>query len=392
MEISKDQSNLNILLKLGIVFLISRIVLLICVPVHTLFFGTAHGTDIVSVTNVWDAAHYKYIIENGYTFPTDYDPQANWAFFPLYSLIGMFLRFITGGYIPTYVLGMIISNVCIFLASFFAVKTVEATALDKSKCNVWLMGTVIFMTPYAFYCNSTYTEGLFIACIAAFFYFAVKRKFVIAGVCAALASATRIVGCTLVFALVTEMYFVYCEDKNKEVKAFFKNFTGVISEIFKRPVWLFSVLLCPLGIFAYMAFLYGFCGDAFAFLHVQIAWRENNMFPVFEVLFRACFGLKELRYVFWGWFCIAAFVLYGYMIKKNRVSMGIFGIISLLVPLCSDVMSTPRFIIGTYVAYIGLYDLLSGRSRVVRWTVMGILMALEIYMTLFWYNKHHWLL
>lgn len=385
MKTNTNNSNINILLKIGILFIISRIILLICVPVHTLIFGTAHGTDIVSVTNVWDAAHYKYVIENGYTFPTADDPQANWAFFPLYSLIGMALKFITGGLVPTYALGMLISNVCIFLAAYFASKTIK-------NADSYLVGIVMFLTPYAFYCNSTYTEGLFIACIAAFFYFVSQKRIVLAGVCAALASATRIVGCTLVFALVTELYFMYCDELGKEAKAFFKNCLGFIGEIFNRPVWLFSILLCPLGIFAYMAFLYFFCGDAFAFLHVQIAWRENNMFPVFEVLFRACFGLKELRYVFWGWFCIGAFVLYGYMIKKKRIAMGIFGIISLLVPLCSDVMSTPRFIMGTYVAYIGLYDLLKNANKVLKWIVIAALAALEIFMTLFWYNQHHWLL
>ena len=45
-----------------------------------------------------------------------------------------------------------------------------------------------------------------------------------------------------------------------------------------------------MGIFVYMTFLRGFCGDAWAFYHVQKAWRTQKLFPVIGVLIKSCTG------------------------------------------------------------------------------------------------------
>ena len=64
-----------------------------------------------------------------------------------------------------------------------------------------------------FYCSSTYTEAMFIMFIVLFFYFCQQKKYVLAGCMSAAASATRIVGCMLVFALIVELYLDYVKSK-----------------------------------------------------------------------------------------------------------------------------------------------------------------------------------
>jgi hypothetical protein len=165
----------------------------------------------------------------------------------------------------------------------------------------------------------------------------------------------------------------------------------------KNPIDLLSILICPLGTFAYMGFLRFFCGDVWAFLHVQIAWREDEYFPIFGVLWKACTGQIEPRYTYMGWFCIGILAMYVYMFVKKHYSMAVFGVISLLVPLCSHVMSTCRFTVGSYVIYIAFYDLL-GRMRgsraknALRILIELAFLAVEALLIFNWYNSDCWLM
>ena len=120
--------------------------------------------------------------------------------------------------------------------------------------------------------------------------------------------------------------------------------------------------------------------------------REDEYFPIIGVLWKACTGQIEPRYTYMGWFCIAILILYGYMFYRKYYSMAVFGIISLLVPLTSHVMSTCRFTAGTYVAFVGVYDILTRCNKAVRYIIMAVLIAIEIYLLFLWYNSDCWLM
>ena len=138
--------------------------------------------------------------------------------------------------------------------------------------------------------------------------------------------------------------------------------------------------------------LYNLKKQAWAYKNVQIAWRDDEYFPVVGVLWKACTGQIEPRYTYMGWFCVAILILYGYMFFRKYYAMAVFGIISLLVPLTSHVMSTCRFTFGTYVVFVGMYDILSRFNKVVRWVITGILVIIEIYLLFLWYNSDCWLM
>ena len=208
-----------------------------------------------------------------------------------------------------------------------------------------------------------------------------------AGIMAACSSGTRIVGCILVFALVVQLYI-----DMEGTKISFGRVKTFVMDMLKAPKKILSVLVCPLGAFAYMTFLNFFCGDAWAYKNVQIAWREDEYFPIIGVLWKACTGQIEPRYTYMGWFCIAILILYGYMFYRKYYSMAVFGIISLLVPLTSHVMSTCRFTAGTYVAFVGVYDILTRCNKAVRYIIMAVLIAIEIYLLFLWYNSDCWLM
>lgn len=392
----KSNKNMQILVQLLAVLIVTRLFMVLMVYVYNGIMGTDRSLSFLM--NEWDAKRYQFMVDNGYTFPLDYDPQANWAFFPLYVLLCSGVKLLTFWKADTYYVGMLVSNVCIYVAAYVTVKYVRNAGLRVEDDKVLFMdrdtllvGFLMFAAPYTFYCSSMYTEAMFIMFIALFFYACQGKRFLLAGLMAAFTSGTRIVGCTLVFPLIMEMYRYY------QPKLSVTGIKEFVVCVLKKPLDILSILLCPLGTFSYMAFLRFFCGDVWAFLHVQIAWREDEYFPVLGVMWKACTGQIEPRYTYMGWFCVGVFVMYGYMLARKHYSMAIFGIISLLVPLASHVMSTCRFTIGSYVIFIGFYDLL-GRFRgsrgkdVARWIIIAAFIGIETFLLFQWYNSDCWLM
>lgn len=432
----KRNQNYKILMCLLATFILSRLMMVIMVLVYNNVMGTDHS--FAYLMNQWDAKRYQFIIENGYTYPLDTDPQANWAFFPLYVIVCQLVKLLTFWQLDTFWAGMIVSNVCIFVGAFFGIKYI-LNRNNNYSCNesymtqvhhVWdnsrvsesviIWGSIVFAAPYMFYCCSTYTEGMFIMFISLFFYCCQQKKYVLAGIMSAAASATRIVGCVLVFALIIELYLDYVKSntaletkytsasksvlksssesmlkcKNETLPTF--TLSGIkkfLYQIFTTPKHLIAILLCPLGTFLYMTFLRFFCGDVFAFKHVQIAWREDSYVPIVGVLWKACTGQFEPYYNYMGWFCIGAFIVYGYMIRKKYYSMAVFGIVSLLIPLTSHVMSTCRFIVGSYVFLVGIYDLINKiKNKSLVSIIIVILAFIELCLLFLWYDSNGWLI
>lgn len=408
----KKNSNFRLAVQLLFILVLSRVVMLIMVPVYNGIMGTHRSFSFLM--NEWDAKRYQFMIDNGYTFPLDTDPQANWAFFPMYVIVCQFVKLLTFWKADTYWVGMFVSNMCIYIAAYFGIKWLRdkyevnnGTQPDINNNYGILLGILMFMAPYSFYCASVYTEAMFIMFIVLFFYFSQKKQWLIAGLMSAFASATRIVGCTLVFALIIELYLDY-KNKNTVIDSkkagIWQNVRDFVVHFIKTPKEILSVMLCPLGTFIYMTFLRFFCGDVWAFMHVQIAWREDLYFPVIGVMWKACTGQIEPRYTYMGWFCIAAFAVYAYMIYRKYYSMAFFGIIALLVPLTSHVMSTCRFIIGSFVIFIGVYDLMTAGGReyselknkkkviTINSIVLITFFALELFLLFLWYNSDCWLM
>ena len=86
----------------------------------------------------------------------DIDPQANWAFFPLYVIVCAALKAVTGGLINTYVIGMIVSNICIIIAAFFAVKGLKKQTSIKEEYTMimpvlFIYGTLHLLLQFCIY-------------------------------------------------------------------------------------------------------------------------------------------------------------------------------------------------------------------------------------------------
>lgn len=138
--------------------------------------------------------------------------------------------------------------------------------------------------PFAVYYGAMYTEALFILCVILCFYNSARHNYMAAGIAAAMASATRIVGCMLVFVLITYMFMETCAEcrakhnsemkDNKEAgiidKCMLTEEAGIliagnislasvirtfIKNVIKEPKKLVAIMISPLGIFIYMNYL-----------------------------------------------------------------------------------------------------------------------------------------
>lgn len=398
----RENENFRLAVNVMLIWICSRVFFLLAAAIFNAVNGT--NSTFTELVNQWDCKRYNYIVEHGYTFPNDEDPQANWAFFPMYPLVCMAVKAVTFGMADTYHVGMFVSNACVIIASFFSLKlvnyeadceTAESSSAGfegsrKARRDAWFPSLFMLAGPYSFYMAGMMTEAMFAMFIVLFFYCCKKKKYMLAGIMAACASATRIVGCILVFSLIIEMYQDICPGRISV-----SGIKKYIVEVLKTPKKMLSILVCPLGIFVYMTFLYFFCGDAWAFKSVQIAWRDENYFPIVGVLWKACTGQMEPRYTYMGWMCIFFIGTYIYMICKKRYSMGVFGLITLLIPLTSHVMSTCRFTLGTYVFLVGASDMLhhfGQKSKWVKPAAYSLLFIGSVVLLCMWYMSSSWLL
>lgn len=397
MEMEND--NKKLFFRLLFAFLISRAAFVIIYFVARAIMNTNDSFEVMF--GRWDALRYINLAEHGYTLPVvPNEPQNNWAFFPLYPLLCMGLRFITFGIIPTFYIGMIISNVCIFAAAFLAVKTVRMTGLTKNERDFYvrpnpdgnkvtdffngifkdgmLIAWFMFMGPFTMYMGTAYTEGTYILFIVLSFFLMKKRRFFLAGLAIAGAGATRNMGVLLVVPLLIEMYTDWIHTTGR------RNIFRFIGHIFATPVKLLSVIITPIGTFSYMLFLYFFCGDALAFKNVQIAWRTEEHFPIIGVLADAIGMKSDIYHKLLGWVCIGAIAIFIYMLIRRMYSEAVFGGLTLAVPLTSAVMSTPRFITGDYVIWLGAYDILARQNHVGRVITCSAFAAVEVVLTYMW--------
>jgi Gpi18-like mannosyltransferase len=114
-------------------------------------------------------------------------------------------------------------------------------------------------SPFALYFSVPYTESLYLLLMVSAMHCAHRGHWVWAGLLAAALSATRNLGVFIVVALALMAL------QEHGCRALCRLAPGT------EGVWL-GLCLVPLGLFTFMAYLYGHMGDALAFKNVQVAW------------------------------------------------------------------------------------------------------------------------
>lgn len=305
-----------------------------------------------------DGIHYLRIAREGYF-------QFGEAFFPLYPLTIRFFAALT--HLPSEWIGVFVSMTGFLAGLIILFDLVKTRSMELAK---W---TVVFLVtfPTAFFFSAVYTEGLFFFLIITTVAFAKRKQFLFAGVCGALASATRVIGVLLLIVVAWE--YIRMKQKN-------------------RNFWkLLGVLLVPLGLFLYMYYLYHTTGDAVRFFHVQPAFGANRsgsgiillpqvLWRYFKIIFTAVgqptlesYIVSITEFVI----TLAAYTLlyYGYRIK-TEFSYLWYSLLAVTLPTLTGTLSSmPRYLVTIFPLFIILGHL---RGKSVKVALVIIFSLLQI--------------
>ena len=332
------------------------------------------GRTPVNLFCSWDCSWYMSIINDGYSLtPSAHSAEglANWAFFPLFPLISRCLKIISG--LDSLLCAQIVSNL-----SFILFMVVLFCYLSNFFGDEIARFTVVIMafSPYSIYFSAPYTEALYAFLMVLVLYCARAEKWLLAGACAALLSATRNLGAFIVFPLFIIGVNQYGWKRLLRLSAGTERF------------WL-CIFLAPLGLFLYMLYLHQLMGDAMAFKNVQTAWGRIIANPFAVLTDGFLYGGVYERY------CAAAacvslatslFLLYERMFVESLILL-----IGTIIPLAAGLPSLPRYIFALFPVYLAL-AVVSSQSQRMRLIIISCISSFNGLMIFAWISGKLWMI
>lgn len=326
------------------------------------------------VLTVWDGRWYEKIALHGYPHHvpqgdfyahTGRNAQSAVAFFPLYPLLMRGLdRILPGGAdVAGVVLSLLLGALATLLVWFVADKVAGRRVADRA--------AVLFaFSPGAFVLSLVYAEGLLVVLSAACLLALLERRWLLAGVLAALASATRPNATAVAVACAWA--------------------AGVA--IWRQREWRAAVapLLAPVGMLAFFVYLWWHTGETLIWFRVESqGWGE-----------RIDFGWTNLKLI--GDFAthpfhnpnkvvlIASMILTGVLIAvlvRARLPgvLNAYALSGLGLVLASHINARPRFIFVAFPLVIALAKTI--RKQTSFMVVAGLFAASTVMLTVF-YGLH----
>lgn len=254
------------------VFVLSRLVILLVSTLTIVFFPQngqlasincfAHRGSCLLAWYHYDAVAYTSIAYHGYSYLPDT------AFFPFWPLLEHVGGLLLGGFFPYsyYFAGLLLSNICFYFA-LVLLYMLLAEDFEESIARRALL--YLAFSPYALFFFAGYTESLFLLLTLALFLVLRRGKpldWWLAGLCGLLASATRSTGIILAIPFLV-LY----------IQHFWMPGERASHSWWQRINALLPIALIPLGIVAYMIFLYITKGNAllFASQEASFGWHRH---------------------------------------------------------------------------------------------------------------------
>lgn len=329
----------------------------------TMSAGEYGASDISFAASCrWDCGWYSSIVKDGYHLEPIGHPKgdaANWAFFPAFPLAAKLIALLSGSQpgIALVITSKLFFFGCIFIFLIAAKKEFGSDAR-------LVAGMLVAFNPYVVYAHVGYTEPLYFFLTTLAFLAVGSQRWVMAGLASAMLSATRIVGIIFTFVLLV---------------AYLR--TGVLANRRLWPMLALALLLCPLGLAGYMAYLHAHVGDALAFMHVQVAWGREIQNPVNVVLA----GLHRGGWSRYFVLCALAGLGMGcWLIMRKRYGHALFLIGTVLIPLTSGVDSMPRYVFWQFPFLFGLLELLLAK-RILMQIYLVFTSAMSGFVILSWF-------
>jgi len=214
---------------------------------------------VTSVFTQWDGRWYLEIVRNGYprVIPpeiTFFQVEARAAFFPVYPMLVRAVDVVLpgGDSIAALAVNAVLGVVGMILVGHLARRLYGNDVAERAM--------VLFAVfPGSFVLSFAYAEALMVVLAALCLWFLLDERWLLAGVVAAVATATRPNGLALVAACAVAAFIA----------------------IKRRRDWwsLVALLLAPVGFVAFQLFLNAHTGERWPWFRVQReAWREGTSF------------------------------------------------------------------------------------------------------------------
>lgn len=289
----------------------------------------------------FDGIYYLIIAAGGYTVD-------NAGFFPLFPLTIGFLTSLFGSFqafdLSQYLIALLLVS---FFTSLLLVIFYRLVKLDFKSNVAWLSLIFLLFFPTSFFLVGIYAEGLFLLLTVSSFYFARKKKWLMASFLAALLTATRTVGIAILPALLLEFY--------KNEKTFFS----------KK---LLTLLLIPLGLVSYLYYSFAKWGNAFQFVQAQgglqnersvegIVLLPQTLYRYFKILTTVSPSIYEwwVAIIEISALIFASMMLFIAWKKRIRLSYIIFSIFALIIPASTGTFTgMPRYVLVLFPIFIAL--------------------------------------
>lgn len=372
-------TNKQVFVKILKYFISWRILLFVVAFLATILISKFGGRfpyadRVLSITNlpnwIWgfgnfDGVHYLRLAQNGYS------AVFTQAFFPLYPLLIRLINIFPKGSQdlniftdPSYFYaGILVSSVAFIFAVYFLIKLwYEEYSHKISSLSVILL----LSFPTAFYFGAIYSESLFLLLTVLTFWFVKKDKYIPAGIFAALASATKIQGILLFLFLAVEFIGKYKNGLNTSLKKFWSDIIGLV--------------ISPLGLGAYMYYLYRVFGNPIYFLTAQPAFgAQRSSVPIIllpQVFYRyikIILAVNPATLSFWNAFLelfvtLLLILTLVYAFRKIKFSYWLFVALAVFLPTLTGTLSSmPRYALLAFP----LLPLIAGFNKWARYIIIA---------------------
>jgi hypothetical protein len=301
----------------------------------------------------WDAMWYVNLATDGYWYrPGEQSPV---AYFPGYALAIRGAAIVARNPI---VAGILVTLVCGLGVSLLFYRWSRAKLDDRTAT---LAVLTLLSYPFAFYLyGAVYSDALFLLVALAAFVLVEADRPILAGFAGAVASGTRAVGLAVAVGLAIRAY-----ERAKEENA-----------LSPRRFLSFGVVIAPLGLVAYMAFLWSRFDDPLAFVHVMSApgWAQPpgpatwfKLTFVHDLVHGPGFFIR-LRLLVHAAVTVGALALAVPVYRRFGPAYAAYTLLVIGIPAVSskDFVGLGRYVLAAFPAFAVVGEWLAGRPLVSR--------------------------
>ena len=281
-----------------------------------------------------DVNWYLSIVANGYADPPfDSAVQQSWCFFPVWAGVLWGFNALTSSPL---LLGFLFANLLFYFSLCFIIKICENDRYPQSVSSsaVWLL--CFFPTSYFF--SVPMTESIFLFLTTGSILLLSKKRTILSAALFTLSTATRPTGLLLLPAYWMGVFG--CKDIDRRLK------------------WI-AAILAPLGLVAFMIYLWLHLGEPLAFIRGQKAWERGNqgLIGLFLEIARDPFLIFKPWNFIWlnigtTLLCFAASF---YWWTKRRYDYLLYCLVpSVSILLTGTILSAARFTLLLFPVFIAL--------------------------------------